>query len=216
MNEISRQKNNLTSKRSANLVDRLPARLRDESGQLTLDFIFALTIAFGFSIVFFAMSFTLSMVEVCQYITYAAARTYNAANVSKQAQHDLAQQKYEELKGKGILKTLLKNGWITLGPLQLDDFSSEYNDESAGADAIFVGARVFFRANVLDMQLPFLGRTAQDTSTGSATLNAYLMREVSTDECYTNFTTHRLENLKRIGHYQSLPGSEIVITDNGC
>jgi hypothetical protein len=193
-------------------------RLANESGLITLDFIFALAIAFGFSILFFAMSFTLSMVEVCQYITYAAARSYYSANVSKQAQIDLGQKKYQELRGKGIFKSLLKSGWITLGDLQLDDFSAEYNDTTAGPDAIFEGARIPFRANVLDLRLPFLGRTASDTSTGSATLNAYLMREVSTDECYRNFTTQRLSNLKQVeGRYQNVPTTnEIPITDNGC
>jgi hypothetical protein len=141
------------------LAGQMPARLKDESGQLTLDFIFALAIAFGFSIVFFAMSFTLSMIEVCQYITFASARAYYGANVSKQAQIDLGQRKYQEIKGKGILKTILKSGWITLGDLQLDDFSAEYQDTLAGPDAMFVGARIPFRANILDLQLPFLGRT---------------------------------------------------------
>ena len=192
-------------------------RLADESGIITLDFIFALAIAFGFSVLFFAMSFSLSMIEVCQYITFSVARTYYAANVSKQAQVDLGQSKYTELKGKGMIKTILKSGWITLGDAQFDDFSSEYNDTLAGENAIFEGARIPFRANVLDLRLPFLGRTAQDTTTGSAMLNAYLMREVSTDECFTNFTSHRLEHLKQVdSRYQSQQGAEVIITDNGC
>lgn len=192
--------------------------LANESGQLTLDFIFALAIAFGFSILFFAMSFTLSMVEVCEYVTFAAARTFEAANVSQQAQVDLGKKKYAELKGKGILKTVLTNGWITLGDVQLDNFSSDYNDPDAGPNAAFTGARVPFKANVLDLRLPFLGGTMTDQkSTGSATLNAYLLREVSTEECQQNFTQQRYTQLKNlIPQYQSFPGTEAIITDNGC
>lgn len=191
-------------------------RLADESGVITLDFIFALAIAFGFSILFFAISFTLSMVEVCQYITYSVARTYYAANVSQQAQEDIARQKYEELKGKGAFKTILKTGWITLGDVQLGNAVDDYPAGDNESDPVFVGARIPFNAKVLDLRLPFLGRTVQNSTTGQATLNAFLMREVSTQECQS-FTQQRLSKLKELNSlYQSFQGSEVVITDNGC
>ncbi len=191
--------------------------IKNESGQITLDFIFALTLAFGFSLIFFAMSFTLSMVEVCQYITFAAARSFNSANVTEAAQIDLGKQKFAELKNTGIFKTILKTGWITLGDVELGDFSADYDDREAGADAVFVGARAPFRANVLNLRLPFLGNTASDSQTGAATLNAYLLREVSTEECRVNFNSQRFEMLKKIEHYQSLDASSYaLITDNGC
>ncbi len=165
------------------------------------------------------MSFTLSMVEVAQYITFSSARSFHSANVSEEAQKDLGRQKYAELKGAGIFKTILKTGWITMGDIELGNFSDEYQDDVAGANAIFVGARVPFRSTVLNLRLPFLGNTAQDSSTGSAKLNAYLMREVSTEECRENFTRHRLEKLKSLDpRYNSVPtqGAEALITDNGC
>ena len=193
--------------------------LSNESGIITLDFIFAITLAFGFSIIFFAMSFTLSMVEVAQYITFSSARSYHSANVTEEAQKDLGKQKYDQLKNVGIFKTILKTGWITMGEIELGNFSGEYQDDLAGPNAIFVGAKVPFRSTVLNLRLPFLGDTAHDSSTGSATLNAYLMREVSTEECREKFTRHRLEMLKVLDtRYNSVPtqGSEALITDNGC
>lgn len=191
--------------------------LADESGIISLDFIFAVTLAFGFSIIFFAMSFTLSMVEVGQYITFAAARAYHSANVSKAAQEQLGKQKFAELKNTGMFKTILKSGWIVLGDVQLNDFSEDYGF-AQNSDATFVGARVPFKSTVLNLRIPFLGNTAENSSTGSATLNAYLMREVSTDECLTNFTTQRLQNLKTLDTgFNSLPTQkEALITDNGC
>jgi hypothetical protein len=191
--------------------------LNREDGQITLDFIFALTIGFGFSILFFAISFTLSMVEVCQYVTFAAARTYYAANVSEQAQKDLGEKKFNELKGKGFIKNILKTGWVTLGDVQLGNFNDDYSDSEAGPDAIFVGARVPFQANVLNLRLPLLGATVTDTQTGKATLNAYLLREVSTDECRSNFTSQRVSNLKQVdSRYQNFGNDGYLITDNGC
>ncbi len=191
--------------------------LRDEGGQITLDFIFALTIGFGFSILFFAISFTLSMIEVCQYVTFASARTYYAANVSEEAQRQLGEQKFAELKNKGFIKNILKTGWISLGDVQFGNFNDEYADQMAGDDAVFVGARVPFTANVLSLKLPLLGATVSDKSTGKATLNAYLLREVTTDECRTNFTSQRGANLKQVdSRYQSFGDGGFVITDNGC
>lgn len=194
-------------------------KLKDESGVITLDFIFAIGIAFGFSILFFAMSFTLSMVEVCQYITFSATRTYYAANTSEPAQIKLGKKKYKEIKSKGIFKTIFSNGWINLGKeIEFRNFSDEYEDQDAGANAIFVGGQVKFTANVLNLHLPFLGSTVTDAnSTGSATLNAYLMREVSTEECVKGFTEQRYKKLGDVdGRYGSFGGTAVVIRDNGC
>lgn len=193
-------------------------KLRDESGIITLDFIFALTLSFGFAIIFFAMSFTLSMVEMSQYITFAAARAYNGANVSREAQEDLARKKYAELKASPMIKTILATKWITLGDVQLGDFSDDGYDNSQPDFSVYVGARVPFKANVLNMRIPVLGNTIDDSSTGSATLNAYLMREVSTQECRENFTNARYEKIRQLdSRYGALPNAPAaIITDNGC
>jgi hypothetical protein len=69
------------------------------------------------------------------------------------------------------------------------------------------------------MNVPFLGPTAEDDSVGKATLNSYLMREISTQECREQFNKARFENLKNVNNaYQSVPATEPekLITDNGC
>ena len=192
--------------------------LKEESGIITLDFIFALSLSFGFAIIFFAMSFTLSMVEMSQYITFAAARAYNGANVSEEAQQDLARKKYAELRASPMIKTILATKWITLGDVQLGDFGEDGYDTSSPDLSVYVGARIPFKANVLNMRIPILGNTVDDSSTGSATLNAYLMREVSTQECRENFTAARYEKLRQLdSHYQALPNvAAALVTDNGC
>lgn len=191
-------------------------RLKDESGIITLDFIFALSLAGAFAVIFFAMSFALSMVEMSQYVTFASARSFHAANVSEQAQIELGRKKYAELKGSGVIKQILSTGWIELGDIQFGNFTGDYPENDSDSET-FVGARVPFRAAVLNMRFPLLGGTADEASTGRATLNAFLMREVSTDECRENFTAQRFTYLKQLG-YQSLPpaSQEALITDNGC
>ena len=184
---------------------------------MVLDFIFALTVSAGFAIIFFAMSFTLSMVEMSQYVVFSSARAYSAANVSEEAQKELGQKKYAELRSAPMIKSILNSGWISLGEIQFGDFASEYPESSEGT-SVFVGARLPFKANILNMRIPILGNTITDSGTGSANLNAYLLREVSTDECLRNFTSQRYEKFKSLDNrYSSLPsGGYSIITDNGC
>lgn len=195
-------------------------KLNDESGQITLDFIFAVGIAFGFSVLFFAMSYSLSMIEVCQYVTYSATRTYYAANTTLQAQTALGEQKFKELKSKGVLKTIFTNGWVTLSDIKFDNFSAEYGDADAGADAAFIGGRAKFKASVLNLHLPFVGNSINNTGggTGSATINAYLLREVSTDECVQGFASQRFQQMNNVGdgRYGAYLKGGFVIRDNGC
>lgn len=183
---------------------------------MTMDFIFALSIALGFSIVFFAISLTLSMVEVSQYITFAAARAYNGANVSEQAQRELGTAKYNELKSSPVMRAILGSGWFSLGEAEFGNFIEDYPESNPDND-VFVGARIPFQAKILDLQIPFLGRTVENESvTGRATLNAYLMREVTTTECQ-EFNRARFNQLKSLDtHYQGISGTEALITDNGC
>jgi hypothetical protein len=186
----------------------------NERGLLTLDFIFATAIAFSFTAIFFAVTYTLSMIEVCQYITYATSRAYLGAQELPIDQSTLATAKFNDLLGSRPFKGLFANQWIVLGQPQLGDFTSEY-PETAPDNEIFVGARVPFEAKVLHMHLPIGDTTTQDT-TGKATLNSYLMREVTNNECRENFNRARYDHIKAL--YPQIPqqSKAALITDNGC
>jgi len=193
--------------------------LKNERGILTLDFMFALVIAFGFTTIFFALSLTLSMVEVTQYISFAAARCYAGAHETVGAQQALAQNKYKQLMAIPVFKTLFATGWFTLGQPTIGDFNSEYPQGSESADsATFIGARIKFTAKVLDVRLPFLGSTAGDSNTGVANISTYLMREVSTTECRETFARNRFVKLKALAaEYKGTPSQgSALMPDNGC
>ena len=193
--------------------------LKNERGILTLDFMFALVIAFGFTTIFFALSLTLSMVEVTQYISFAAARCYAGAHETVGAQQALAQNKYKQLMTIPVFKTLFATGWFTLGQPTIGDFNSEYPQGSESADsATFIGARIKFTAKVLDVRLPFLGSTAGDSNTGVANISTYLMREVSTTECRETFARNRFVKLKALAaEYKGTPSQgSALMPDNGC
>ena len=50
--------------------------LKNEKGLLTLDFIFAFIIIFGFVGILFSFAMTFSIVEAVQYVSFASARNY--------------------------------------------------------------------------------------------------------------------------------------------
>jgi hypothetical protein len=196
--------------------------IEDESGVTTLDFIFALMITFGFTSVFFAVTLTLSMVEVTQYIAFSVSRSFAAAHDTPEAQIALGKAKYQELVGAGVLKKLYSSGWFTIpkaeeGPT-LSSFDGEFPSQSEIDSETFTGARIEFRANLLNLRVPFLGKTATKSDTGLANISSYVGREVTTTECREKF------NRQRFGAIQSLLGYKIpsgepqyrLITDNGC
>ncbi|HVK61794.1 MAG TPA: hypothetical protein VM432_09605 [Bdellovibrionales bacterium] len=185
------------------------------SGFITIDFLFAFVIAMGFSTVLFAISFTLAMVEVGQYVTYAASRSFNPADATLSLQEANGIAKFNELVDRPVLKRILSSGWISLKSPMLADFSEEYGDD----DQVFVGAQVQFEAKVLNFNVPFLGSTSNNPSTGKATLNSYLMREPSSEECRESFNRRRYEKLLELDdNYRQAkadPGA-VLVTDNGC
>jgi len=203
----------LTRKRNAFTL------LRNERGLLMLDFVFALIFAIGFSVVFFSVAVTLSLVEVAQYVTFATSRSYAAAHETKALQTELARAKFADIMAVSSFKTSLGSNWLKVGEPQLGDFSDDYDVASETDNRIFVGARIPIDAQLLHWRVPFLGATVEDSDVGKATLNSFLMREVSTTECREQFTRQRFQQLKNIdAAYQATPNSqgEKLITDNGC
>ncbi|MES2962624.1 MAG: hypothetical protein V4760_01960 [Bdellovibrionota bacterium] len=192
--------------------------LKSEEGIISLDFIFALTMAFGFAAIFFVMALTLATVEAGQYITFATARTFHGAHENQNMQRDLALEKFEQLTGSGIFSRIFNQSWFTLKNPQVGDFNGQY-PESDPDNAIFVGAQVEYRAKVLNMRLPVVGNTTEDDNSpvGSAILNAYLMREVTSAEC-RDFNSQRYEKIRKLdSKYDELPtASATLVTDNGC
>lgn len=189
---------------------------KDEGGFITFDFIFALMMALGFTTVLFAMAVTLSAVEAAQYITFAVSRAYHGAHENDKEQEQLAKQKYAELLAVPIFKRVFNGGWFSIGPIEVGDYNKDYNDAEAESP-IFIGARLKMDAKILRMTIPFIGKTAENSATGRATLNSYLSREVSTTECRENWNRVRFEQLKNLSVYSGAADAKAkVITDNGC
>src|SRR6185369_17627606 len=99
-------------------------RKLNEKGQLTLDFLFAVMLICGVCALLGALTFTLTLTEVVQYVTFSAARTYLAADMAPSDQ-----SKEGNLKGTTLLQKLpfltgaVVSGWIKVQPRGAQDYT---------------------------------------------------------------------------------------------
>ena len=203
--------------------------MKADAGIITVDFLFALALAMAMFSVLFAMSFTLTMVEITQYVVYSAARAQAAGNASPSDQRDRALSKYKQLveTKTSTLFPLFSNGWFSIGKSSdLDirqgsgvsggkDFS---NDLAAGHDTRhqFMGVSTKFVSNILHLKLPLLGEIGE--SGGFATfVNGIMIREPAMSECL-NFFEARRQQLKSLSSGSSFyePEAYVRMEDNGC
>lgn len=195
--------------------------LNNQSGLITLDFVFALVLVFAFTAIIFTLSLTLSMVEITQYVTYASARNHFAGHLTKAKQEELGKAKYDQLTQATALKPLFNNGWFELKDFTIGEGATYQQIQQEPDRFTFYGAAVHLRAPVLNFRVPFFGRTAADEdSTFQAQIASWLSREPSTEECL-EFNQSRMKLIKAIGGNQYNAsqineGAYVVQTDNGC
>lgn len=198
----------------------------NQKGFVTTEFLFAVVIAFGLTIMTFAMTFTLSVVEVSQYMVFAASRAQSAAHLDQAEQRKMAEKKYNSLLGSRGIKPLFTNGWYEISSAnQLDirpgngnNFEKEYGGTQQGRDN-FQGVRATFKANILEMRIPLVGNVTPEDGSFSANINALLIREVSQKEC-EEFTQSRLEALRNLDGSRfsrfNTTNASAPWEDNGC
>jgi hypothetical protein len=198
-------------------------RIKNERGSITTDFLFALVLVTGFSGILLALSLTLTVVEVTQYITYASARNYYASHYNGDAQEILATQKHQELISHPVFAPLFSNGWFeiqrnpTVGSAALQNPNRVILN---GGNDTFYGTSTEFLANMLDFEIPFYGSTASEDGGFRTRVASYLGRESTFVECQ-RFITQRWERIKELhqsyqnGDYPQ-GGRFFEMFDNGC
>lgn len=199
---------------------------KSEGGFATIEFLFAIVIAFGLTMITFSLTMTLSVVEITQYIVYSASRAHAAANFDVDSQRKAAQDKYAALVQSNTMAPLYQNGWFQISsPAQLDirsgagkNFEREYGGNAPRQN--LQGVRANLKATILDMKLPLLGNTAEDSGF-STKINAILIREVSQAECL-QFMEQRRESLwtfdgnNRFLRFRKTANLPTPWEDNGC
>lgn len=200
-------------------------KLRNQKGNLSIDFLFSLTLILGLTAVIFAVSFALSMVEVTQYISFAVARNYYSGHVNEEAQKNLASAKYRQLSQVKAFHFLFKknSGWFVLTDPEeiasgIGDFRSEYEEHSIGANdhSTFIGSRINFEAKILSFNVPYFGSSNTESKKNSANVQSFLGREPTSEECM-QFQEQRFEQILNIYSNAGVnPQERELYADNGC
>ena len=197
---------------------------RSNEGLISLDFLFGFLLSFAFLMVFFALAYSLTIVEVVQYVAFASSRTYMGADINEGAQEKSANAKATNLVTKKF-SSFLNSDWFQVGngPTILKIIKSDSGMDSGTPPrpTYNIGVRIPLTIHLLDFRVPFFGRTkTTDAGNGFQTIvSSYLIREPTQDECL-KFNDARGSLLKALAPYSNLtsfsPGSVIRITDNGC
>ena len=197
--------------------------MNNQGGIITLDFLFAFVLVMGFAGILFAVTITLSTVEITQYMTYASARNYMTSHLTQEKQRELAYKKFIQLSSHPVAIPLFANGWFEL-ELPLIGTNVDYQDGEP-ISYLFQGTTVNFTAHMLDFNIPFFGSTASDETGGGGfrtTLGSYLGMEVPVHNC-VEFTRNRWVWIKTMdsvysgGNYPAnSEGNYRLMTDNGC
>jgi len=201
----------------------------NQKGQLTLDFLFGCVLILGVSILLAALTFALTLTEVVQYVSFAGARAYFAADYSPVEQGQAANAKVAALLSSlPFLMGAEKNKWIVLTQRGADNFGASYRDADIHANPThsqFTGYQIKFNLPIVNLKLPLLGDvlTPPGNAQGfSATVSSFLMREPTFTECqaYNNMIYQALTALDSgysIATQYGTPAANFVaINDNGC
>jgi len=205
--------------------------LANSKGFLSADFLFSIIIASGLCVVFFSLTFTLSMVEVGQYIAFTITRAHAAGHKTQDDQTAMAKAKFASLQKNKVLRPLFSNGWFEITNLDIrgggqdsKDFGDRYPRTKANeADLPQIGVRLNFEAKMLKIKIPLLGST--DNGSGfTSFLTGLMLREPSSKECFDQIRKERYRAIMALDkdrRFEKIAGasseqSYVPMEDNGC
>lgn len=215
--------------------------LKNQSGFMTAEFLFAFTMVIGSGIIIFALTFSLTTIEIAQYIVWSSARSYAVGHASLAEATTAAENKYKNL--TAAFPLLTGNGsdspWFRM-PTVNDRPEFDVGDLSR-----YMGKGEIDPENKIDLearhpwygvqssidlilfkglQVPFLGRITETPDEFIFPVRGLLLRHPSIEECQTFFTNKYKEGIKRINgeNWNNLvqDASDVSayypIEDNGC
>ena len=198
-------------------------------GFITLEFTISLSLALSLIAVLIALTSSLVVVEIGQYIVFSSSREHSVARLTLQDQVAAAQAKYSQLLRSEGLASVFSNEWFEI-PATLpasairsgygNNFSTDYPESRLRAS--MQGVAVDLKFKLLNLDLPLLGALSPESGDEAFTarLVAILRREPSQQECQ-QFMKDRLQALWEIDNnrFSAFNRGARVATpweDNGC
>ncbi len=218
------------------MVKSILTPVKNERGALTIDFVFAFILVMGLAAILLALSLTLTVASVTQYITFASARNFNAAHRNVDSQNALANQKFDSLMALQTFAPLFNGTWFvvekgiptaahTKPRMMLTDMEPEafagYGEGTTSGNTTFWGTYANFNAKMLDFKIPFFGSTTDNDDGFKTIIASYLSREPSSWEC-RKFMAEKWNAIRKLSvsgadNYETGgSGNFTLITDNGC
>ena len=180
-----------------------------KKGALSVDFVFTFCAGLLLLLYFLMVSFTLSLMEVSQYIAFKTSRTYFAGHNNFALQENKAQAEFNRLKNLFFKPSM--NNWFTL---RLENVQSDRNAVDSEEANLLLGTQLTFTSKVLGLSIPFL---KDDTGDVEFEVSSYLGREPSQTECI-NFKIEKFEKLRQLNSAYSMINvpSGFQRVGNGC
>ncbi len=197
-----------------------------EAGFVAAEFLFSFILVISCGIIVFALTFSLMTVEVAQYITWSAARSYSAGNKSQGDSADAGRKKFANLIKQFPLLAGATGEWFTLtavsvgknsgtqAGMNIPDPTNRMGDETRHPWAGFSSSLELklFKS----IKIPFLGPITSDESLFKFPLHAFILRHPSQTECI-QFYEQRFDKIKDLIDVSgSSAGSYVANEDNGC
>ena len=162
-------------------------------GSLTVQFLLGFVLSLSFMVIFGAVTFTLAITSITQYITYASSRSLFLSSGSFGVQKENAENKWRELKDK-LVKS---DGLIDISQVSLS--RGEYLNRSFGSAQpnLFYGVWTKFLPKILKVETLWGNTTDDSVDFFETVVGSYLGREPSLDEC-NSFNKKRWDHIRTL------------------
>lgn len=198
----------------------------NQNGFLAADFIFSFVLIISCGIIIFALTFSLAAIEVAQYITWSAARSYSAGNFTAGDSNKDGLTKFNKLlrafpllTGSGGSGTWFKLDTPVPGDnihrAIIDVSPQNYARGSTENRHPWTGFTAQFELKLFgSIQIPFIGKITEDGSAFRFPITTFMYRNPSKAECESFFNRRCSEGISRaIG---GGCGGYRPPEDNGC
>ncbi len=183
-------------------------------GSLTVQFLLGFVLILSFMVIFGAMTLTLAVASITQYITYASSRSLFLSFGDEALQKQKAEEKFNLLKSQLVRS----DGLIDISQKEVG--LNRTFSPGGGKPNLFYGVWTEFLPKILKVETLWGNTTDDNVRIFETVVGSYLGREPSIKEC-DDFNKSRWRLIKGIhgdtGHAQApLPYTSAFDCDNGC